>query len=63
MTTIEINGRTYQEGERGRFDAFLIQEGEAIAHTEYDRVIWYAGRREDVQVWAESFGINEIIER
>lgn len=60
MTTIEINGRTYQEADRGRFDASLIDNGSEIAYTYGDRVIMVSGRAEDVKAWAESYNIETI---
>ena len=61
MTTIEINGRTYQEADRGRFDASLIDNGEEIAYTYGgDTVVMLSGNADDVKVWAESYGIETI---
>lgn len=59
MRDIELNGRTYQEADHGRFDASLIDNGEEIARTNYDRIIWYSGLYADVCAWAEYYGIDE----
>ena len=61
MATIEINGRTYQEADRGRFDASLIDNGSEIAYTYGERVIMVSGRAEDVKAWAESY-LNVALE-
>lgn len=62
-TTIILNGHTYQEAERGRWETTLLDNGEEIAHTAGDTVIMYSGNPEDIALWAESYGITEIIER
>ena len=64
MRPIEINGHYYQEADHGRFEASLISNGEEIARTEGDAVIWFGGcPREDVEAWADSFDIERIEER
>ena len=63
VTTIELNGHEYQEAERGRFEAALVDNGEEIAHTNGDEVIMYSGNYEDVKLWAESYDIHAIKER
>ena len=62
---IEINGRMYEEVEVGRFDCGLVQDGTVIARAYggCDEVEWYGGIEEDVIKWAESFGIETIIDR
>lgn len=62
MTTIELNGRTYNEADHGRFEASLIDNGIEIARTEGDVVLMFSGRYEDVTLWAESYGIEEVKE-
>lgn len=60
MTTIIINGRTYQEAEHGRFDAALIDNGVEIARTYGDTVQMFTGIWEDVKAWADSFDIETV---
>ena len=63
LQTIEINGRTYQEAERGKFDAILLDNGEEIAGTYDDSVILYSGLLEDIKLWAESFDLHKVIDK
>ena len=61
MYTIELNGNTYQEADRGRFDASLIDNGVEIAYTEGDSVVMLSGNIDDVTLWADSYDISNII--
>lgn len=60
MTTIILNGNIYQEADHGRFEASLIDNGEEIARTYGDTVQMFSGIYEDVKLWAESYGIENI---
>ena len=64
MTRIELNGRAYGEDEKGRFEAVLINLDtmEVLAETSGDVVKMYSGIREDIQLWADSYGIETIEE-
>lgn len=64
MMRIELNGRAYGEDEKGRFEAVLIDLDtmEVIAETSGDVVKMYSGIREDVELWADSYGIDTIEE-
>lgn len=64
MTKIELNGRAYGEDEKGRFEAILIDLDtlEVLAETSCDTVKMYSGIREDVELWADSYGIEIITE-
>ncbi len=63
MATIEINNRTYQEADKGRFEAALIDNGEMIAYTDGDKIVMLSGIYEDVKLWAESYDIETIEKR
>ena len=60
MTTIIINGRTYQEADHGRFEAALIDNGQEIARTYGDTVQMFSGIYEDVKAWADSYDIDTV---
>ncbi len=64
MKRIELNGRAYGEDEKGRFEAVLIDLDtmEVLAETSGDVVKMYSGIREDVELWADSYGIETIEE-
>ena len=62
-TPIILNGHTYTEAERGRFDASLIDNGEEIARTDGGRVIMFSGIIADVLLWAESLDILTVVYR
>lgn len=57
---IELNGRIYEEADHGRFDVSLLDNGEEIARTSGDEVIWFRGKREDIELWANSYDIEKI---
>ena len=59
---IKINGNIYDEADHGRFEAALIDNGEMIAVTRGDEVVMYSGILADVQAWAESYGIDIVIQ-
>lgn len=62
MTRIKLNGRAYGEDEKGRLEAVLIDLDtlEVLAETSGDIVKMYSGNREDVESWADSYGIETI---
>lgn len=64
MMRIELNNRAYGEDQKGRFEAVLIDIDtmEVLAETSGDVVKMYSGIREDVELWADSYGIETIEE-
>lgn len=62
MSTIELNGHTYQEADRGRFEASLIDNGEEIAYTNGEEIVMLSGVYDDIKLWADSYEIDTIRE-
>ena len=63
INIIELNGNTYQEADRGRFEASLIDNGVEIAYTECGSVVMLSGDIDDVTAWADSYDISDIKRR
>lgn len=61
-TVVEINGHRYFEDEHGRFEAALIDNGEVIAVTRGDEVRMYRGNLVDIIEWADSYGIEKVVQ-
>lgn len=64
MTKIKLNGRVYGQDEKGRFETVLINlvTFDVIAETNGDTVKMYSGIREDVELWADFYDIQTVIE-